>query len=202
MRPLLNLFGARYVIASEAPPLPLVYDGGPLIYRNDEALPEAFVVHGATVIEDAGARLEALLDPGWDPRREVLLSSQPASLSATPGSEAATEAEVSILREGANRVIIHVTTPQNGFMVLTDTHYPGWQATVDGQPAEILAANHAFRAVELGAGEHTVVFAYRPLTFRLGGWITLAAMLLGAVVLAGSAPRKRARDREPVPTGG
>jgi uncharacterized membrane protein YfhO len=67
---------------------------------------------------------------------------------------------------------------QPGYLVLTDTHYPGWQATVDGAPAEILVANHAFRAVVLGAGQHIVEFIYRPLSFRLGAWLTLAATLL------------------------
>jgi hypothetical protein len=201
MRPLLNLFGARYIIANDELPLPLVYDGGPLIYRNDEALPEAFVVHRARVVEDPRTRLEALLDPGWDPRSEVVLSAPAASLPLAPGSERTAEAEVSILREGANRVIIGVTTPQDGFMVLTDTHYPGWQATVDGQPVEILSANHAFRAIELEAGEHMVVVEYAPLTFRLGGWITVAAVLLLAVVLARSAVRRRVRAQGLGPIG-
>jgi uncharacterized membrane protein YfhO len=43
---------------------------------------------------------------------------------------------------------------------------------------EILTANHAFRAVSLDEGEHTVVFEYVPLSFRLGVWITAAAVLL------------------------
>ena len=87
-----------------------------------------------------------------------------------------------ILRDGSDRVIIGVKMRHPGFLVLIDTYYPGWRATVDGAPAKILPANRAFRAVGLGAGEHTVVFWYAPFSFRLGAWITLgAAVLLAAV---------------------
>jgi uncharacterized membrane protein YfhO len=62
--------------------------------------------------------------------------------------------------------------------VLADTWYPGWQATVDGVPTEILRANHAFRAVRLEAGEHTVEMAYRPPVVLVGGAVSLTALIL------------------------
>jgi len=83
---------------------------------------------------------------------------------------------------------------QAGYLVLTDTFYPGWQATVDGEPAEILPADHAFRAVSLEAGEHTIRFEYRPLSFRVGAWVSLGAGLLLAAALIGG--RRRPVGRE------
>ncbi len=61
-----------------------------------------------------------------------------------------------------------------GYLVLTDTWYPGWQATVDGEPAEVLQANCAFRAVWLEVREHAVEMVYRPASVRIGGVISLA----------------------------
>ena len=95
---------------------------------------------------------------------------------------AGSEVLPSVLREGQDRVIIDVAMMQPGYLVLTDTHYPGWQATVDGQPVEILEANHAFRAVQLDRGEHSIVFTYEPLSFRLGAWITLVALVVLAAI--------------------
>jgi uncharacterized membrane protein YfhO len=83
-----------------------------------------------------------------------------------------------VVREGPDRVVVQVSAGQPGYLVLGDTYYPGWRATVDGEPAEIVAANHAFRAVPLGAGEHTVIFQYAPRSFQVGAWVTLVAMLL------------------------
>ena len=93
-------------------------------------------------------------------------------------SQLPSDAPPSILRDGPNRVIMRTDVAQPGYLVLADAFYPGWRATVDGEAAEILSANHAFRAVALDGGQHTVVFQYDPLSFRLGAWITLGSALL------------------------
>ena len=58
----------------------------------------------------------------------------------------------------SNAVEISVNAPADGYLVLTDTFYPGWKATVDGFAAEILPAFGAFRSVRVSKGSHTVRF--------------------------------------------
>jgi uncharacterized membrane protein YfhO len=91
------------------------------------------------------------------------------------------------LQDSPNAVTIRAASESSGFLVLADTYYPGWQATLDGQPVEILRANHAFRVVAFPPGEHTVVFQYAPLSFQAGAAIsllTLAAMIGALAVLS------------------
>jgi hypothetical protein len=184
---LADLFGVRYIVTDEELPLLQVSEGDPRIYLNDTALPEAYVVFRARVIKDEAEQIEALLDPGFDPHSEVILSASAQPGEGTTG-ETTSQPTPLVLRQGPDRVIIQVEMEQAGFLVLTDTCYPGWRAMVDGEPAEILAANHAFRTVALRAGEHTVVFRYAPLSFRLGAWITLGAgLLLGLMFVFGRA---------------
>ncbi len=193
IRPVLNLFGARYLITSDELELPLLYGAGPRIYANDGALPAAWVVSQARVIEDGETRLEALLDPDFDPRAEVLLSyppPEPEPWGKVPPDPLA-QAQPIVLRERPDRVIIQVSMTAAGYLVFADTYYPGWRALVDDQPAEILPANHAFRAVALGAGEHTVMFEYAPLSFRLGACLTLGAALLLVTTLWFTMIRRR-----------
>jgi len=193
-RSALNLLGARYLISDDDLPLPVIYDAGPRIYLNEASLPAAFVVFQARVVEDEQARLEILLDPDFDPRAEVLLSRPPSSSASLLPAQAAgkNQAEPSVLRPGPDRVIIQAKMDQPGYLVLTDTYYPGWQVTVDEEPAEILPADHAFRAIALDAGEHTVVFRYSPASFRLGAWTSLGAALSLAAMLIASRRRRRA----------
>ena len=71
----------------------------------------------------------------------------------------------------------------DGYVVLADTTYPGWRATVDGAPAPIFAANGLFRAVFVKDGSHRVRFEYRPRALHLGAAITAltAALAVGLV---------------------
>jgi uncharacterized membrane protein YfhO len=82
------------------------------------------------------------------------------------------------LRDTPNRVTIRAILDAPGYLVVADTWYPGWQATVDGVPTEVLRANYAFRAVWLEAGEHEVEMAYRPTLVPIGGAISLATLTL------------------------
>ena len=63
-----------------------------------------------------------------------------------------------------NRMTSELTRrfPAPGYLLLLDTYFPGWSATVNGEPAPILRADYNFRAVSLPAGRSTVCFSYRP----------------------------------------
>ncbi len=87
------------------------------------------------------------------------------------------------LQDAPNRVTIHAVLDTPGYLVLTDTWYPGWQATVDGEPAEVLQANYAFRAVYLEAGEHTVEMDYQPTSVLVGKAVSLTTLTLLVVGL-------------------
>jgi hypothetical protein len=82
-----------------------------------------------------------------------------------------------------NRVAVHATAPAGGWLVLSDTWYPGWKADVDGQPAPILRADYLFRAVWLEPGDHLVTFSYQPASFVAGALISLLAW--SGVIIAG-----------------
>jgi hypothetical protein len=94
------------------------------------------------------------------------------------------------------RVEIATDSPREGFVVLSDTYRPGWTAAVDGREAAIWRAQSAFRAVEVPAGKHQVVFRYRPGSLRLGAALSLLA--LG--ILAGWPLMARFLDRRRPPT--
>ncbi|MBP8060202.1 MAG: YfhO family protein, partial [Chloroflexi bacterium] len=59
-----------------------------------------------------------------------------------------------------------------GFVVLGDTYYPGWQATIDGEKTPVYRANSIVRAVYVPAGQHTITFTFRPPDFIIGAFIS------------------------------
>jgi uncharacterized membrane protein YfhO len=84
---------------------------------------------------------------------------------------------VDVLEYRDEQVTLDVTAPSPRWLVLSDLHYPGWEATLDGRPVPILRANHAFRAVRVPAGRHRVRFAYDPASVRTGAVLSFSALL-------------------------
>lgn len=183
---LLGLMNVRYILndRSVADLIPVFADGDRVqIYRHEEALPRAYVVWRARIIPDSQELLSELMSSAFDPGREVLLESGPQGANNKPPT-GHPGADIRSLHYGPNRVKIGISLEQDGYLVLSDTFYPGWRAYVDGREVEILKANYAFKAVSLEAGSHVVLFEYRPLSFRAGLIISLAAWSAIAAGLA------------------
>jgi len=143
------------------------------IYRNNDALPRAYLVHRARPLAERPALLAALADPAYDLRSEVLLAEGDGLDVVAPAGD-----EVQVTLYESSRVELRARSEAEGYLVLADAYYPGWEATVDGQPVPIREANGYVRAVRLAAGEHEVVFRYRPASFRWGAAVSLAAVAL------------------------
>ncbi len=88
-----------------------------------------------------------------------------------------------IVQYTPNLVLIEAMTERPSVLVLADTYFPGWEATVDGGPALVLPANALLRGVPLPApGKHRVEFRFRPRSVVIGGVISLGSLaMLGAV---------------------
>lgn len=177
--PLLRLANVGYLLGSAPPDLAPIYEGPTPIYALPDPLPFAYVVSGVRPAADSAEALAMLAAPGFDPEREVVLEGASA---APPGARFHPAASV---RTGANRLVIQTDAPDAGYLVISQTGYPGWRATVDGRAAPILPANGAFQAVPVPAGSHTVVLAYRPASFGIGAGLSLATLLgLAGLALA------------------
>ena len=91
---------------------------------------------------------------------------------------------------------VRVQTAQAGsYVVLHDSHYPGWKAYVDGHQRPIRRAYHLFRSVELGEGTPEVRFVYDPTSLKLGLAISLATVALLVAYCLRALSRRATRAR-------
>lgn len=180
----LALANARYLLTQQRIQVPFlepVFQGRTrngqtaIVYRNDSALPRAFVVAAAERVQEPDGAVTAMQQPGFDPARAVLVyddvsgGSDPASL----------QADARVTRHEPTRVEIQVESNQPAFLVLTDNYHADWVARVGDVPTPIARAYHTFRAVPIPAGNHTVTFTFEPSSLRTG----LLVSLLAAAVL-------------------
>jgi len=156
-----------------------VHSGDVKVYENKDVLDRAFVVHAAQVVADDREALVALMDPGFDPRVKVVLQESFTSLGPPQlGSDMVQPGLARVQSYEAERVEIQTHLDSPGFLVLSDTWYPGWEAVVDGEEQAILRANLNFRAVQLDAGSHTVEFRFAPGSVRVGAGISIGALMV------------------------
>jgi hypothetical protein len=137
-------------------------------------------------VADGIPGLAALIDPAFDPRREIVLP-EGRPVAAPEGFRG----EARVVRESADRVRLDAELSADGYVVLVDGHDPGWRVRVDGRPAPLVRANVAFRAVAVPAGRHVVDMVYRPTAALVG--LVVSGITLAALVLAFAAPFVRRR---------
>ena len=139
---------------------------------------------GALPLATAGMRPEFRSDAevlaaltNFNPRTEVFLP--PEARALVPFTNGCV-AEAKVLSWTANRVEVDVRADAPALLVLAQTDYPIWHATVGGRPAPILRANHCFQAIVVPAGTTRVELRVRDRAFELGLGVSLSALgLLG-----------------------
>jgi hypothetical protein len=199
-RRLMDLLGARVTLddgrLTDQEDGLLATKGRERAFLNRSAVPRAVFVSEAEVVSDEAA-LRQMAYGEWHPQERVLLASDSAS-SGLANDRLDGPASARITESQNGRVVCEVTAPKPGFLVLTDTYYPGWEASVDGQPADLLRANYLFRAVGLVSGAHRVEFAFRPASLSAGAAVTVISVLVILLIPAGTR-RRRTADQGPSP---
>jgi hypothetical protein len=157
-------------------PYRLIFSGDVKIYENLEAQPRAFMVHDWLWTPDTAAAIEVMRSDEFDPRRTAVVGGEG---DAPPFSGRST---VEIVSYEPERVVLRASGDAAALLVLTDAYYPGWEVAIDGTAGEIQQVNGLFRGVFLPAGEHEIVFEFRPASFRIGSIISLLG--LGLIIVA------------------
>jgi hypothetical protein len=170
--PLLDILNIKYVI------------GKTQIYLKDNYAPRAFVAPRALIVEGEKAALAALLKHAGQLDQLVVLELAGQAPPPTLGSLAAGPSSVGITRYTLNRVQLRANMAAPGFVVLADSYYPGWLATLDGVTTPLYRANSLLRAVYIPEGEHDLVFVFRPLDFMVGAGVSGLTLLFCLVALA------------------
>jgi hypothetical protein len=145
------------------------------LYRSTTAMPRAFVVYRGEPVSDAVAR-ERISDAA-EPFRAIAFLAESNGFATARDCLPFTPAELS---ESLDALRVTFDACDLGELVVTDAAYPGWRATLDGQPVAIERVDLVARGVRVPAGRHTLEMRYRPASFRLGALLTL----LGALGLA------------------
>lgn len=157
---------------------------GVTIYERRSSLPRIRWA-GTTVVVADPAQQVARLRVGLASDTIVVASGTP-TVTAPSGGAAP---RIAVLEDQGATIRASVTTGAAGHLVVADSlQQPGWTASLDGRLVPLVAADHAFGAVAVPVGTHTVELRYDPPGLRLGvvlsilGFIGLIGLLTAAQV--------------------
>jgi hypothetical protein len=146
------------------------------LYENTRALPRAFLVHNWERLDQDRA-MDQMAETDFS--KVVLLEKEHQVASVGRLSEL--KERVSFKSSGPGRYSLQVDAAEPGFLVLTETTYPGWNCKVDGQTTEVERADFAFQAVYVPAGMHEAVFEFAPRSLFVGSvlsWVGVAGVVV------------------------
>ncbi|HEY3444591.1 MAG TPA: YfhO family protein [Paludibaculum sp.] len=141
------------------------------VYRHSDVLPRAFSVHRAVRIQQRNQAPAQMKDI----ETRTFMLQEPPALAECAGTD-----RVVIQTYKPTQVKLAASMSCRGMVILADTWFPGWQATVDGKDTPIYEAYGLVRGVVLESGAHSVEFNYRPRSVIFGALLTLLAALVAA----------------------
>ncbi len=162
-----------------------VYDNqNILIYQNNHVLPRAFIVYDVVNVLNQNDAFVQLKNPNIDLKQTAIIENLPVDLAHTINQNDHLEPDkgnAKLISSG--ELDVAITTKASGLLVVSDQYYPGWEATVDGKQTPIYAVDGIFRGIFLNAGTHTIKFEYKPLSFLIGGIISIISLLFTIIFL-------------------
>ncbi len=189
----LELLNACYILSDKIPP----YQNEKYkkidnlnLYQNYNCFNQTFIAHRA-IIENNPETILSLIDKGdFNPLQEIILEKD-LKIELPNNDNMIYNDRAEITRYEPDYIEIKTDSKENGILFLSEVYYPGWEAYVDGTKTEIYQANYIFRSIALPKGEHIVKFAYNPKIFKLGLFISLAALVSTFIALLYLSLRER-----------
>ncbi len=186
---LYSMLRLRYVFARRK--------GGRLrtIEENDP-MPRLQLLYDYKVIADRDGIFAAMDDPQFNPRKTVILQSDPSIKPIQPPRRG----EVRLVDSSTDHLTIKADLPAPAILLITDTYSIGWRAS--GLPGsvqddyDVLPGNYVLRAVPLRAGKHHIRLEYLPSAFIAGKWISAASVLIYLSAIGWLLLKRRSRKKQ------
>jgi hypothetical protein len=170
------------------------------IYENTRSLPRAWLATAELVAaepEELSIIRTGKLAGGqpWEPLQTALVEA-PTGITFGAGT---TPGSAEVMLQEPNRVEVKTASATAAILVLSENHYPGWRAYVDGRSVEVMRVNYNLRGVAIPAGNHLVMFVYRPKSVLAGlvvSLLTLAGLVLWSWVSIFNQPTAQRSEHE------
>ena len=175
--PVLNMLNTKYII------FPL--QGGQTVpLQNPYTYGNAWFVDKIQYVQNAN---EEILAVGKIDLRHEAVADTKFKEQLGEAVEQDTASIVTITAYEPNQLKYDVNSGKGGVVVFSEIYYPGWTATIDGEPAELGRVNYILRALNVKPGKHEVVLSFFPKSVDTTETIAYTAYGILILVVLGAA---------------
>ena len=173
--PVLNMLNTRYFI------FPL--EGGQTVpIQNPYAYGNAWFVDQLSYVKNAN---EEIATVGKIDLRHQAVADEKFQTQLGDAIVQDTASVVTITTYEPNRLVYDVNSGKGGLLVFSEIYYPGWTATVDGEPVELGRVDYILRALQIKPGKHQVELAFFPKSVSTTETIAYIAFVLLVLIVLG-----------------
>lgn len=157
---IINMLGVKYILSfSEIknPGYKKVFEEGETkVFENTYAIPRVLFVKNIQIANSKQRVLDILFSSSFNPYETAIIEDTNGVIQADKDYTAGIITHSSF---SSNRVEVKTENKKEGFLVVFDTYYPSWHATIDGEEVPIYITNFNFKGIEVPKGKHVVIFS-------------------------------------------
>ena len=143
------------------------------IYEVTNTFSRFRIIRNYEVVKNVNDLVNKVQDKDFNFDSTVILEKEPPNIE-----KQLVNAKINNVSEIGNNIFLNITSTGQGFLNISDTFYPGWEAKVNNKKTEIFAANVNSKAILLNDGENNVEISYKPNSLKIGILISLLSHLI------------------------
>lgn len=173
--PVLNMLNMKYAV---------VGNDQPMVVENPNAFGNAWFVDSVVVVNNPNEESDALKTINL--HNTLVTDVKFADFVKDVNPSYDETAKIKLTKYAPDYVEYDYTAAKDGIAVFSEIYYPyGWNAYIDGQPADHFRANYALRAMNVPAGQHHIRFEFRPATVEKWGKVSVACSYIIYLTILG-----------------
>jgi hypothetical protein len=155
---------------------PIADYNGYTLYKNISAFNRAFMVYHYLIADDQQQTLDLLKAYSGQLKNTAIvfrkdIQAMPLTMN-TQGTYT-----IDFTKYSPESITISCTTSHPGLFFISNTYFPGWHATVDGESTKVLRVDYAFQGLWLTQGSHTIELKYAPSSFKYGVLLSIIGII-------------------------
>ncbi|SRX56028.1 YfhO family protein [Aequorivita sp. CIP111184] len=172
---ILNMMNVRYIITQNK-------NGGPVAQRNPYANGDAWFVENVQPAENANEEIQ-LLD-SLDTKKTAIINKEFLSKIPSKKIERDSTATIELFSYQPNHLVYEASTKSAQLAVFSEVYYSkGWNAYINGKPAEYFRADYVLRAMVIPSGNNKIEFKFEPKVIQTGSTISLISSIIFLLIL-------------------